>query len=256
MKTTDFKRLYDFIGDDKFIYILLLKKINIVAPTNNTMTIASYIKNFPHMFITANINISDKGERISFHNIPNKGFGNCLLVKQDVLFNVIEKLGISFAELKKNKSIFSKTINSIKKQEVLKRDRIKNNKVIVYGDGSKELTDWAKKNQESVNKSITSFEDKVYFALRKTLKNKIKRQQAFMINGKIYYPDLCIRSKKIIIEVDGGYHGLSSQKKRDKERDIAFKSIGYDVIRVTNEQVQNKAFLKELKDKLIEITKK
>lgn len=48
--------------------------------------------------------------------------------------------------------------------------------------------------------------------------------------GKI--PDVINEKFKYIIEVDGTYHNLKSQKKKDREKDILFSKNGYTVIRV------------------------
>ena len=113
-----------------------------------------------------------------------------------------------------------------------------------------------KKNQVSAIKSITLFENKVYKALKNTFKNRLKRQQPFIIDGKVYYTDFCIKSKKVIIEIDGGYHSLESQKIKDQDRDAAFKSIGYEVIRIKNSDTNNPKVLKELRARLITMSKK
>ena len=67
-----------------------------------------------------------------------------------------------------------------------------------------------------------------------------------MIDGKVYYADLCVKSLKLIIEVDGGYHNTDAQKKKDEERDKAFASIGYKTIRCSNEDACSKKFANEL----------
>jgi len=71
---------------------------------------------------------------------------------------------------------------------------------------------------------------------------KITRQ--FMIchmdeDGKerFYIADFHCHSKKLIIEIDGGYHGLEAQKMFDEMREEKLKEMGYHVIRFKNQDV-------------------
>lgn len=52
-----------------------------------------------------------------------------------------------------------------------------------------------------------------------------------------FIPDFICLSKKLIIEVDGGYHNDAEQQEHDKRRTDYFISEGYAVLRVTNEEV-------------------
>lgn len=53
-----------------------------------------------------------------------------------------------------------------------------------------------------------------------------------------HFADFALLDRKRIIEVDGSSHDKPSQKKKDLERMIALRSMGWDVIRVTNESAQ------------------
>jgi len=47
---------------------------------------------------------------------------------------------------------------------------------------------------------------------------------------------ICIR-KRLIVEVDGGYHNEEEQKKHDEEREYYLRSIGFNIMRFSNEEV-------------------
>ena len=67
-----------------------------------------------------------------------------------------------------------------------------------------------------------------------------------------YIPDfLCIR-KKLIVEVDGGYHLYGNQMLNDAERTAFLEQFGYKVIRFTNEQIyhQMENVLHQIKEEL------
>lgn len=52
-----------------------------------------------------------------------------------------------------------------------------------------------------------------------------------------YIPDFVCLSKKVIIEVDGGYHFEGDQPEKDEERTYFLNKEGYIVLRFTNEEV-------------------
>lgn len=53
-----------------------------------------------------------------------------------------------------------------------------------------------------------------------------------------HFADFALLDRKRIIEVDGSSHDKPAQKKKDLERMLALQAMGWDVIRVTNEQSQ------------------
>ena len=53
-----------------------------------------------------------------------------------------------------------------------------------------------------------------------------------------YTPDLLI-GKKLIVEVDGKVHNLYFQKTPDRIRQRALENMGYDILRIKNEEIQN-----------------
>src|SRR5512139_1707813 len=54
--------------------------------------------------------------------------------------------------------------------------------------------------------------------------------------GLKHFADFALLERKLIIEVDGDSHDKPSQKKKDLEHTIALKSLGWEVVRVSNEQ--------------------
>ena len=67
-----------------------------------------------------------------------------------------------------------------------------------------------------------------------------------------YIVDFVSLQKKIIIEVDGGYHCESEQQEYDSGRSNRLESLGFTVLRFTNEEVLNQLnqVLIKIKDKL------
>ena len=53
-----------------------------------------------------------------------------------------------------------------------------------------------------------------------------------------YIADFICIEKKVVIEVDGGYHNMLEQQQDDRVRTIDIEKMGYSVIRFTNEEVE------------------
>lgn len=52
-----------------------------------------------------------------------------------------------------------------------------------------------------------------------------------------YYADFYCAKARLVIEIDGASHGQGNQPERDKIRDAWMKSEGYEVIRISAEDV-------------------
>jgi hypothetical protein len=79
---------------------------------------------------------------------------------------------------------------------------------------------------------------------------KLKEGQVIWYTGcDKYTPDLVIR-KRFIVEVDGKIHNREFLKTPDRIRHRTLKNMGYDVLRVKNEQIQNMA--DEVADRIIQ----
>lgn len=73
----------------------------------------------------------------------------------------------------------------------------------------------------------------------------------FIIDGKKYYADICIKSKRIIIEIHGSYHEYREQIKKDSKRAAAFASVGYKTIIITVEQAKDYHYINSLVNKIL-----
>ena len=54
-----------------------------------------------------------------------------------------------------------------------------------------------------------------------------------------YIADFCCRSKKLIIELDGGIHNDEDIKENDQERTKNLERFGYKIIRFKNQEILN-----------------
>ncbi len=90
---------------------------------------------------------------------------------------------------------------------------------------------------KNLRKKSTPHEIKLWKALRdrRFLAVKFRRQQVL---GP-FIVDFCSFEKKIIIELDGGGHSAFLQKSKDKNRDYYFKSVGYQILRFWNNELDS-----------------
>jgi len=92
-----------------------------------------------------------------------------------------------------------------------------------------------KELQKERKKQTTQAEQALWESLRnKQLKNYKFRRQHIIDQ---YIVDFVCLSKKLIIEVDGGYHNRKEVEDADKERTEILKDLGFKVIRFPNEEV-------------------
>jgi ATP-dependent DNA helicase RecG len=91
-----------------------------------------------------------------------------------------------------------------------------------------------KELQKENKKNSTQAESILWENLRnKNIKYKFRRQHII----DIFIADFVCLEKKLIIEVDGGYHNTLEQREVDELRTQILNEIGFKVIRFTNEQV-------------------
>ncbi|MCR9253102.1 MAG: endonuclease domain-containing protein [bacterium] len=108
---------------------------------------------------------------------------------------------------------------------------------------SKTLFQLAKENR----KNPTEAESKLWRVLRDNRFEGYKfRRQHPMSN---YILDFYCHQLKIVVEVDGGYHQKTDQKKYDESRDEYLMELGIEVIRFTNDRV-----LKDLDEVMRELS--
>jgi very-short-patch-repair endonuclease len=68
---------------------------------------------------------------------------------------------------------------------------------------------------------------------RQFLGLKFRRQ--FPVEG--FITDFCCYEARLILEVDGAVHAEPHQKAHDENRDIFLHSLGYEILRFSNQQV-------------------
>lgn len=259
MDSKQFKKVYEYLGNDKFFYILVKKNNQSVMTENKRKLIDEIEKLEPNKdFLHVNVNITKSG-CFSFQNIPVKNKANSFILKQRVLDYVCTNININVDRLLFEKDILLFPIQRIKSQEERKKVNLANRsynlkvKEITFATTKtpRVLVEWASNNKKKLEKESTKYERALYYKLKKTFKERIKVQNPFLIKGKLYYADISIPSLKLIIEVDGGYHSTPEQKNKDKQRDEAFKSIGYTTLRFTNEQVASKDGKKKILEEIL-----
>lgn len=59
-----------------------------------------------------------------------------------------------------------------------------------------------------------------------------------------YIVDFFVPKLNLVIEIDGGYHLEKEQQQKDYDRDRSLELIGYKVLRIKNEEVQNLELVK------------
>ncbi len=95
-----------------------------------------------------------------------------------------------------------------------------------------------KENSEKMRKNPTEAEAAMWEMLRgKNLDVKFRRQH---IIGE-YITDFVCLDKQLVIEIDGGYHNEPEQQQLDKQRTDFLQSIGFSVLRFSNEEVMFKS---------------
>lgn len=84
---------------------------------------------------------------------------------------------------------------------------------------------------KSLRKNRTIPEQKLESILRERKEGRILRQK---VVGKIIV-DLALPFRNLLIEIDGISHAF--KKDQDKRRDLFVSSLGFNILRVTNDQV-------------------
>ena len=111
-------------------------------------------------------------------------------------------------------------------------------------DLQKLKTENNEKYKKILKKNITKSE-KIVFDILKEKKIKFKFQKGFWtIKGKNKgfhcIVDFYIGSKKLVIEVDGGYHKEEDQKRKDGFRDKWLREIkGVQILRIKNDDAKD-----------------
>ena len=102
----------------------------------------------------------------------------------------------------------------------------------------KELRKWSL----GVIKHETIYEEMLFSKLKKVFKKKgdIIKQRRTFVEKSIYFIDIYVKSARLAIEVDGGYHFTEEQKKKDTQRSLALATLNIKTIRIRNEDIDSK----------------
>lgn len=141
--------------------------------------------------------------------------------------------------MRKKKNKFKKKVVSNRLKEYNKANYIEDYRIIgQFCNLPKSKKEWIEDTRESLKAKVNKYENLFGEYL---IKKKIKfvHQAPFIINGKIYFLDFYIPSKRIAIEVDGQYHDSLYQEDYDDVRDYNFNSIGIKTIRIANNETMD-----------------
>lgn len=141
--------------------------------------------------------------------------------------------------MRKKKNKFKKKVVSNRLNEYNKANYIEDYRIIgQFCNLTKSKKEWIEDTREQLKAKANKYENLFGEYL---IKKKIKfvHQAPFIINGKIYFLDFYIPSKRIAIEVDGQYHDSLYQEDYDDVRDYNFNSIGIKTIRIANNETMD-----------------
>ena len=97
-------------------------------------------------------------------------------------------------------------------------------------DWYKMLREFAKKNKQ--------FQTDAEWYIWKFIRNSqlgVKFNRQYIIGD--YIVDFVCLEKKLIIEIDGGYHSEYEQIEKDENRTDNLKAMGFNVVRYANEEI-------------------
>ena len=114
--------------------------------------------------------------------------------------------------------------------------------------GRNEIPDYLKNFSHKMRKNMTKEERHLWFDFFRKYPVRVKRQ---VIIGK-YIVDFCCERAQVIIELDGGQHYETENKKADAERTRQLERLGFLVLRYSNLDVmQNFSGVTEDIDRVI-----
>ena len=109
--------------------------------------------------------------------------------------------------------------------------------------------EYAKERKEKATKEELEVKQQI---LDLKIPNIAFQQPVFISNEngkpyKFYIADFLDIKNKIDIEIDGGYHTSEEQRMKDEERERDFKKMGYDTLRITNDEVNSGKAIEKLR---------
>lgn len=184
-----------------------------------------------------NVTIINRGSKIAIPAQAFKELSDSLFVTEEYLIETLKATLYTEEQnalrLKKKKNVSDiRKAKKVNKESVIALHKEKLSK----GEKSYIPKDiWGEYNSTILRKKSTREERIVFSQLCKKDKQTAIRQKCFNIKGKLYFPDIYLPRKKLVIEVDGGYH--KTRVEEDKARDKAFASKGIGTIRIPNEAI-------------------
>jgi very-short-patch-repair endonuclease len=91
------------------------------------------------------------------------------------------------------------------------------------------------KRARSLRRSATKSEDIFWKRIRNGQISGLKFRRQVPIHGLIV--DFACFSHRLVVEIDGGIHGLSEVQQRDQDRDAKLKHFGYRVLRFSDRAI-------------------
>ena len=92
-----------------------------------------------------------------------------------------------------------------------------------------------KDRAKQLRRDMTPWERHLWYDFLRTYEVKIYRQK--MIGN--FIADFCCSKAKLVIELDGSGHYQEEQKARDKERTVELEKLGFSVIRIADNDIDN-----------------
>lgn len=89
----------------------------------------------------------------------------------------------------------------------------------------------------------TGAEGAAYRILRQ-LGFEVVRQFPIATGRHWYFADLYVPAFRLIVEIDGGYHGTQRQKRNDRNRSANIRRLGYHVCRLSNREARSPSKVK------------
>lgn len=103
---------------------------------------------------------------------------------------------------------------------------------------TKPSTKWVRMRRSELLAN-TSQAEKTAFSHLQRLGYSPIRQYPIWTGRKMYFADMYIANINTIVEIDGGYHYTTKQKRLDKNRSGGLWRIGYHVVRLSNRDARD-----------------
>lgn len=148
-----------------------------------------------------------------------------------------------FFKMKKKKSKLRKS-DGFKEIAFSTEDVIADKNHLAKLNVSDSRKDWIETNMYRLRQCANKYEIKCLNFLR-SRGVKVIHQAPFVLDDKMYFADIYVPSKRTIIEIDGIAHDNNFSAEYDEERDEAFESLMYKIIRLQNDVTTDEKKLEE-----------